>query len=367
MDSKHLGRATPRAQGERTYRLPRLQDVRGNIFSLPQGQATRDYLSAVADGQGVKDLGLVAKDKNGPRSRGTVTVENHDYRGSLQVQERGSYGPVIPGASGTQSLGVTTEERQEGKGFTADDQEAKHLSHAEHEVIKPKALSIPGQTGRDTQATSFIGGAGNYPGASLGTGGYGAGVGQGAYLGGAAGKLAAAAAAANGQGGYPQGVAGMLPGYGDGATGYLGALAGNGYGGDAGAKSLSPGYGNGYSDGYGAALNTGGYAGQVQGAYGALGAGLESTAGKYVGGGAQVPYGNAPVIPAGLEADGGYPYAAQQLGLGAESAKTANKYGAAAGYGAQQTGYGAQLGATQDALGEQAGKYTGVNGNGYKG
>lgn len=154
MDSKHLGRATPRAQGERTYRLPRLQDVRGNIFSLPQGQATRDYLSAVADGQGVKDLGLVAKDKNGPRSRGTVTVENHDYRGSLQVQERGSYGPVIPGASGTQSLGVTTEERQEGKGFTADDQEAKHLSHAEHEVIKPKALSIPGQTGRDTQATS---------------------------------------------------------------------------------------------------------------------------------------------------------------------------------------------------------------------
>lgn len=154
MDSKHLGRATPRAQGERTYRLPRLQDVRGNIFSLPQGQATRDYLSAVADGQGVKDLGLVAKDKNGPRVHGTVTVENHDYRGSLQVQERGSYGPVIPGASGTQSLGVTTEERQEGKGFTADDQEAKHLSHAEHEVIKPKALSIPGQTGRDTQATS---------------------------------------------------------------------------------------------------------------------------------------------------------------------------------------------------------------------
>ncbi|XP_027140685.1 glycine-rich cell wall structural protein isoform X10 [Larimichthys crocea] len=195
-------------------------------------------------------------------------------------------------------------------------------------------LGYPTGQRAQQQKPGFIGGAGNYPGASLGTGGYGAGVGQGAYLGGAAGKL----------------------GYGDGATGYLGALAGNGYG-----------YGNGYSDGYGAALNTGGYAGQVQGAYGALGAGLESTAGKYVGGGAQVPYGNAPVIPAGLEADGGYPYAAQQLGLGAESAKTANKYGAAAGYGAQQTGYGAQLGATQDALGEQAGKYTGVNGNGYKG
>ncbi|TKS91396.1 hypothetical protein D9C73_026405 [Collichthys lucidus] len=255
----------PHSAGGVGQQLPVDKD---NIRSLgsasTQGQATRDYLSAVADVQGVRDLGLVAKDKNGPRIRGTVTVKNHDYRGSLQVQGRGSYGPVIPGASGTQSLGVTTEERQEG----------------------------------------FIAGAGNYPGASLGTGGYGAGVGQGAYLGGAAGKL----------------------GYGDGATGYLGAMAGNGFG-----------YGNGYSDGYGAALNTGGYAGQVQGAYGALGAGLESTAGKY-GGGAQVPYGNAPVIPTGLEADAGYPYAAQQLGLGAESTKTANKYGAAAGYGAQQTG-----------------------------
>ncbi|XP_076609338.1 uncharacterized protein LOC143334422 isoform X4 [Chaetodon auriga] len=179
----------------------------------------------------------------------------------------------------------------------------------------------------------YIGGPGNYLGASLGAGGYGA-------------------------------------GYGDGATGYLGATAGNGFGGDAGAKALSTGYGNGYSDGYGAALGTGGYAGQVQGAYGALGAGLESTGSKYGGGAAQVPYGNSPVIPTGLEGDGGYPYAAQQLGLGAEGAKTANKYGAGAGYGAQQTGYGAQLGATQDALGEQAGKYGGVNGalgNGYKG
>ncbi|XP_038562158.1 glycine-rich cell wall structural protein 2 isoform X3 [Micropterus salmoides] len=219
-----------------------------------------------------------------------------------------------------------------------------------------------------------MGGAGNYLGASLGAGGYGpdshglpTGLGQGAYLGGAAGKHAAAAA---GQGGYPHGVAGRSTGYGEGATGYLGAVAGNGFGGDAGAKALSTGYGNGYSDGYGAALSTGGYAGQGQGAYGALGAGLESTGGKYGGGAAQVPYGNAPVIPAGLDGDGAYPYAAQQLGLGAEGAKTANKYGAGAGYGAQQAGYGAQLGATQDALGEQPGKYGGVNaalGNGYKG
>ncbi|XP_035852296.1 glycine-rich cell wall structural protein 1.8 isoform X5 [Sander lucioperca] len=192
----------------------------------------------------------------------------------------------------------------------------------------------------------YMGGAGNYLGASLGAGAHGAGLGQGGYLGGAAGKLGAAAA--HGQG------------YGEGATGHLGAMAGNGFG-----------YGNGYSDGHGAALSTGGYAGQVQGAYGAHGAGLDSTGGKYGGGGAaQVPYGNAPVIPTGLEGDGSYPYPAQQFNLGAEGAKTANKYGAGTGYGAQQTGYGAQLGATQDALGEQAGKYGGVNGalgNGYKG
>ncbi|XP_036945303.1 fibroin heavy chain isoform X11 [Acanthopagrus latus] len=205
------------------------------------------------------------------------------------------------------------------------------------------------------QKPGYGGGAGL--GASLGAGGYGAGLGQGAYLGGAAGKLG---------------------GYGDGATGYLGAVPGNGLG-----------YGNGYSDGYGAglgypaeladvaenkagkseALSTGGYAGPVQGAYGALGAGalgtgLESAGGKYGGGAPQVPYGNAPVIPTGLEGDGGYPYSPQQIALGAEGAKTASKYGAGAGYGVQQTGYGAQLGAAHDALGEQAGKY-GVNG--YKG
>ncbi|XP_074512045.1 uncharacterized protein LOC141780633 isoform X1 [Sebastes fasciatus] len=367
-DGKHLGHATPQAQGERTYQRPLLQtqDGRSNVFSLPQGQGSRDYLPAVADGQGVRDL--VAKDKNGPRIHGTVSVENHSH-GSLDVQAQrgGSYGPVIPGAGGSQSLGIASVEGQKTKGFTADGQKVKHLSHAER-------LSIPGQT---DQATSYIGGPGNYLGANLGAGGYGQGLGQGGYLGGAAGKHGAAAAL--GQGGYPQGGAGMSPGYGDGATGYLGAMAGNGYG-----------YGNGYGDGLGAglgypselsdgadhkagkreALGTGGYAGQVQGAYGALGAGLDSTGGKFGGGAAQVPYGNAPVIPSGLEGDGGYPYPAQQLNLGAEGAKTGNKYGAAAGYGAQQTGYGAHLGATQDALGDQAGKYGGANGalgNGYKG
>ncbi|XP_040012865.1 glycine-rich cell wall structural protein isoform X2 [Xiphias gladius] len=227
------------------------------------------------------------------------------------------------------------------------------------------------------QKPGYNGGAGNYLGASLGPGGYGAALGHGAYPAGAAGKLGANAAL--GQGGYPQSVAGKSNGYGEGATGYLGAAAGNGYG-----------YGNGYSDGYGAGLgypadltdgarnkagrnegvNPGGYAGQVQGAYGApLGAELESNGGKYGGGAAQVPYGNAPVIPSGPEGEGGYPYSAQQLSLNAEGAKSANKY-AGAGYGPQQTGYGAQMGATQDALGEQAGKYGGVNGalgNGYKG
>ncbi|XP_044037006.1 fibroin heavy chain isoform X2 [Siniperca chuatsi] len=379
-NSKHLGHATTQAQGERTYRLAQTQDVRSNIFSLPQSQATRNYLSVVADRQGIKDLGLVAKDTKGPRILGTVAVENRSHGSpNLQVQGEGSYGPVIPGSSGAQSLGITPVEGQIPKGFTAGGQKAKHLSHAERDITKSKALSIPGQTGRNIQATSYIGGAGNYLGASLGTGGYGAGLGQGAYLGGAAGKLGAAAATAPGQGGYPHGVAGRSTGYGEGATGHLGAGAGNGFG-----------YGNGYSDGYGAglgypaeladgaenkagkseALSTGGYAGQAQGAYGALGAGLESTGGKYGGGAAQVPYGNAPVISTGLEGDGGYPYAAQQLGLGTEGAKTTNKYGAGAGHGAQQTGYGAQLGATQDALGEQPGKYGGVNGalrNGYKG
>ncbi|XP_053299894.1 uncharacterized protein LOC128458875 isoform X5 [Pleuronectes platessa] len=231
-------------------------------------------------------------------------------------------------------------------------------------------LGYPTGQRAEEQIPGYMGGAGNYLGASLGAGGYGAGLGQGAYLGGAAGKHAAAAAAL-GQGGYPQGV----PGYGDGATGLLGAV-GNGYGGDAAKALAAAGYGNGYSDGYGAglgypahladgaenkagknkALSTGGYAGQAQGGYGA--------------GAAQVPYGSAPVIPTGLEGEGGYPYGAQSLSLRAEGAKSSDKYGAAAGYRAQKTGYGAQLGATQDAMGEQAGKYGGVNGalgNGYKG
>ncbi|XP_055366955.1 fibroin heavy chain isoform X2 [Betta splendens] len=347
-DSKYL-------QGKTTYPLPGAQthEARSLISSLPLGQGARSYLLAAEDKQRVKDLGLVPEDRNGLRIRGSVAVEKRS-RGSvsLQVQGRRNSGP-----SGSQGLGTVSVGGQEAEGFTAGGEEAKHLPHAERDVIEPKARGLPLQTGRSNQATSYIGGAGSYLGAALGAGGYGTGLGQGAYLGGAAGKLGAAAAL--GQGGYPQGAAGISNGYGDGTTGYLGAVAGNGFGGDAGAKTLSTGYGNGYSDGYGVALSTGGYAGHLQGAYGALGAGLESAGGKYGGGALQVPYGSAPVIPTGLEGDGGYPYASHQLSLGAEGAKTASKYG-----------YGAQLGATQDVVGEQAGKYGGVNGalgNGYKG
>ncbi|XP_017274780.2 fibroin heavy chain isoform X2 [Kryptolebias marmoratus] len=325
---KYLGRTNPPSQ-ERTYHPPSQgQDPRSKLFSTVQQQGTRDSLSALANRQDAEGLG--AKDKIRPKIR-----DQHSD-------------PLNPGASTTQSLGITLAEEQEGQDFIEGD--AKDFPQAEPNTRKSKPLHIPGQAGGKTQAASYIGGAGNYLGASLGAGGYGAGLGQGAYLGGAAGKLGAAAA--------------LGQGYGDGATGYLGALAGNGFGGDPAAKALSEGYGNGY-DGYGAALSTGGYAGPVQGAYG-----LDSTGGKYGAGVAQVPYGNAPVIPAGLEGTGGYPYATQQLSLGAEGAKTASKYGAAAGYGAQQAGFGAQLGATQDGLGEQAGKYDGVNaalGNGFKG
>ncbi|XP_008414581.1 fibroin heavy chain isoform X5 [Poecilia reticulata] len=288
------------------------QDGRSDVFSTVQRQAAINPLTAPENSQDLQRR--LAQDK--------IRARDGSQR----------YDPIR-----AQSLGVTsTREEQEVGGFTQED--ARLLSEAEH-------------INRKSQAASYIGGAGNY----LGAAGYGA------------------AAAALGQGAYPQGIAGKSNGYGDGVTGYLGAMAGNGF----------AGYGNGYGDGYGAdladgaesksgkieALGTGGYAGPVQGGYGGLGAGLESVGGKY-GGAAQVPYGNAPVIPAGLESDGGYPYAAEQLGLAAESAKTASKYGAAAGFGTQQTGFGAALGASQDALLEQTGKYDGLNaglGNGYKG
>ena len=147
-DSKQLGHASPQT-------LPQTQDVRGNIFSPPQGQAARNYVSAIADRQGVKDLGLVAQDTSVPRIRGTIAVDNNG-RGplNLQVQGGGNYAPVIPGTSGTQSLGVPSVEGQEAHGYTADGKKAKHLSHAEHEGTKSNPLTVPGQTGTNTHASS---------------------------------------------------------------------------------------------------------------------------------------------------------------------------------------------------------------------
>lgn len=153
--SKHLGHATPQSQEEGTYRepLPQSQDVRGSKLSVLQGQAARNFLSAVADKQGVKDLG--AKHKNGPRIHETGAVESR-RRDALHPRVQGgrSYEPVSPGAGETQSLGVASVRGQEGKDLVADIREAKHLSQAESQVTKSKALSIPGQSGTMSQATS---------------------------------------------------------------------------------------------------------------------------------------------------------------------------------------------------------------------
>lgn len=150
-DSKHLGHATPQSQEEGTY--PQSQDVRGSKPSVLQGQAARNVLSAVAGRQGVKDLG--AKHKNGPRIHGAVPVESHRRDAPHpRVQGGRSYEPVSPGASETQNLGITSVQGQEGKDFVADIRKAKHLSQAESEVTKSKALSIPGQSGTMSQATS---------------------------------------------------------------------------------------------------------------------------------------------------------------------------------------------------------------------
>ncbi|XP_077412980.1 uncharacterized protein LOC144043334 isoform X3 [Vanacampus margaritifer] len=184
----------------------------------------------------------------------------------------------------------------------------------------------------------YIGGAGNYLGGNLAPGAYGP------------------APAAVGPGGYTKGPAGVSTG------GYGGALAGNGLG-----------YGNGYANPYGAALGTGSYAGQPQAPYGGLGAGLDPAAGKYGGAphvaASQVPYGGAPVAPSRIDGDGGYPYAAQPIGLSGDGSKSASKHGST--YGAPQAGYlPQQLGPSQDALGAKAAKYgagTGPLGGGYKG
>lgn len=153
-DGKHLGHAAARAQSEKTYPLPLSQtpDARGNILSLPKGQRTGGYLSAAADRQGVRDLGLVTKDPNGLRIRGTVAVV-YPSHGSLNLQGRGSYGPVVPFASETLSVGIVSVEGQGANGFAAGGQEAENLYHAELKVKEPKFLSIPRQTDMNYHAT----------------------------------------------------------------------------------------------------------------------------------------------------------------------------------------------------------------------
>lgn len=153
--SERLGSETElrTPQGQKTYPLPRSQthDVRSHISSRPRVQGARNYLYAIAHREGVKDLGLAAKERNRLRIRGTIAVEKRT-RGSLnlQIEGRGGYGQVFPGTG----LDIASVEKQEAKGFTADGQEAKHLLHGERDVTEPKALNIPGQTGRNNQATS---------------------------------------------------------------------------------------------------------------------------------------------------------------------------------------------------------------------
>ncbi|XP_028311744.1 fibroin heavy chain isoform X3 [Gouania willdenowi] len=301
------------------------QDVRSNMFST---QKSRGFSSTVIDRHGRE--GPLSKDAEGPGTRRTFTLEQHPHE-SISLPRSGNPEPLIPGITSIAGLEVQPS--------TTEGWDVKEFSQSVHDVKKLK--TSPGQDGTNAKGTSYGGGVGNYLGTGLGAGGYGAALGQGGYLGGAAGKLAA----------------GTAVGYGDGMTGYLGPMAG---------------YGNGYGDAYGAGLGypadlavglenkagkseglgTGGLVGPLQGAY---------------GGAAQVPFANTPVLPVGLEGDGGYPYNTQQLSLTAEAAKSASKYEAGPGFRAQQAA--GLLGPNQDVLGEQTGKYGGVNaalGNGYK-
>lgn len=299
--AKYHGHAALQTQGENSPNFqqqpfPLPESVRGGIFSISQRQSL--------PGEAIRDLGLVGKSTDklqAPQTRISIGIESSHGASNLHIpgaegnrQGTGVAGGLggLGGASANLGLGLPEEQKSISK-------EGKHLFHEGRDVREPKAL--PGSTVDSSQGASYLGGQGNYLGASLGAGGYGTGLGQGGYLGGAAGKLAA--------------------GYGDGMTGYLGALGTNGYGG-----ALTPGYTNGFGDGYGAALGAGAFPGQLPGAgYGALGTGLETVNGKY-GGAAQLPYAGAPVIPTGLEGEGGYPYT-QPLGLEAEGAKSAKTYG----------------------------------------
>lgn len=154
---RHLGSTTSQTEKDKTSRLPfsEAEDVRRRIYATPLDQRIRDYFSAVADRQRVK--GLLAENANGIRIRGTVTVQDGRYStANLPAKGGRRYGAVIPGTSGTLSVGSASNraDGQEAPGFIGDDQSAKQNSQTEHDVKKPKALPIPGQTGRNAQTPS---------------------------------------------------------------------------------------------------------------------------------------------------------------------------------------------------------------------
>ncbi|XP_054615547.1 fibroin heavy chain isoform X2 [Dunckerocampus dactyliophorus] len=326
------------------------QSARGDASSGRQHQKSKNCGSLVNLGnQGARAA------PQAPRPETFSLLPSPDARNNQLARLQGPRMALAPEQRRLDVLGIMAKNSNEEKisGTSGTQPSNPQIQEVQRNVpLTPEAgLGVAQAGGQE----GFIGSPGNYLGSGLVPGAYGPALGQGAYLG-AGGKHGAPAAL--GQGGYTKGPAGVSTGYGSSAAGYLGGLSGNGYG-----------YGNGYGNPYGAALSTGGYAGQPQVPYGGLGAGLDPAGGKYGGAAeAQGPYAGTPVAPARLEGDGGYPYAAQPLGLSGDGSKSSSKHGAA--YGAPQAGYVPQLGASQDVLGEQASKYgagTGPLAGGYKG
>ncbi|TRY87773.1 hypothetical protein DNTS_015690 [Danionella cerebrum] len=180
---------------------------------------------------------------------------------------------------------------------------------------------------------------------------YGAGLGYPSVLADNVGLNSIAGLGAAGLGAAGLGGAGLVvnPGLGAdaksrkyGAAGVLGAAGSLPYGGQhVVSAGLSP------------QGKTGAYAGTTYGGLPTLGP--DTGLGGAVG---QIPY-NVPGVGAGLEAEVGFPFGAEQLSLGADVSKSAAKYGYAA---ALSTG-GQALSASQ----KDGNKLSGIYGNGYKG
>ncbi|XP_060748636.1 fibroin heavy chain isoform X8 [Tachysurus vachellii] len=222
--------------------------------------------------------------------------------------------------------------------------------------LRPGTYPQTGRVGKQT-------GVGNV----YGINGYGDGYGYGAELGNGAG-VADGAHAGFGAGSYGGPGLGPTAGLGAGLDAGLGAGLGAGftseaktakYGGAGPGSVIGTAAGQPVvSAGLGTAGKVGGYGGSYAGQPGGLGAdaGLD-------GGAGQLPYNGAPVIPAGLDGDNGYPYETQQLSLGGNGGnggKLAYGYGAALGAGGQGP-YGV--------AGKDGRKYgaAGYYGNGIKG